>query len=61
MRVILADDAVLLREGLARILTDSGFEVVGQAGDAPSLVDLVRRRRSRRRRDRPADAARVRE
>ena len=43
MRVILADDAVLLREGLARILTDSGFEVVGQAGDAPSLVDLVRR------------------
>ena len=43
MRVILADDAVLLREGLARILSDSGFEVVGQAGDAPSLVDLVRR------------------
>lgn len=43
MRVILADDAVLLREGLARILTDSGFEVAGQAGDAPSLVDLVRR------------------
>ena len=43
VRVILADDAVLLREGLARILTDSGFEVIGQAGDAPSLVDLVRR------------------
>ena len=41
VRVILADDAVLLREGLARILTDSGFEVIGQAGDAPSLVDLV--------------------
>ena len=41
--MILADDAVLLREGLARILTDSGFEVVGKAGDAPSLVDLVRR------------------
>ena len=40
--MILADDAVLLREGLARILTDSGFEVVGQAGDARSLVDLVR-------------------
>jgi len=40
--VILADDSVLLREGLARILTDAGFEVVGQAGDAPSLVDLVR-------------------
>lgn len=43
MRVILADDAMLLREGLARILTDSGFEVVGQAGDATSLVDLVKR------------------
>ena len=43
MRVIVADDAVLLREGLARILTDSGFEVVGQTGDAPSLVNLVRR------------------
>lgn len=43
MRVILADDAVLLREGLARILTDSGLDVVGQAGDAPSVVDLVRR------------------
>ena len=42
MRVILADDAVLLREGLARILVDSGFEVVGQAGDGSSLVDLVR-------------------
>ena len=40
--MILADDSVLLREGLARILTDAGFEVVGQAGDAPSLVDLVR-------------------
>ena len=43
MRVILADDAVLLREGLARILTDSDFEVIGQAGDAPSLVELVKR------------------
>lgn len=43
MRVMLADDAVLLREGLARILGDSGFEVVGQAGDGPSLVHLVYR------------------
>jgi DNA-binding NarL/FixJ family response regulator len=41
--VILADDAVLLREGLARILTDSGFEIVGLAGDGPSVIDLVRR------------------
>jgi DNA-binding NarL/FixJ family response regulator len=42
VRVILADDAVLLREGLARILGESGFEVVGQVGDGPSLVRLVR-------------------
>lgn len=42
MRVILADDAVLLREGLARILGESGFEVVGQVGDGASLVRLVR-------------------
>ncbi len=42
MRVILADDAVLLREGLARILVESGFEVVGQAGDGSSLVHLAR-------------------
>jgi hypothetical protein len=43
VRATLADDGVLVREGLARILTDSGLEVVGQAGDGPSLVDLVRR------------------
>lgn len=42
MRVILADDAVLLREGLARILTESGFDVVGVVGDGSALVDLVR-------------------
>ncbi len=40
---MLADDALLLREGLARILAESGFEVVGQAGDGHELVDLVRR------------------
>jgi DNA-binding NarL/FixJ family response regulator len=40
--VILADDAVLLREGLARILTESGFHVVGQVGDGSTLVHLVR-------------------
>ena len=34
MRVILADDAVLFREGTARILAEAGFEVIGQAGDA---------------------------
>ncbi len=45
MRVILADDDVLLREGVARLLEDGGFEVVGQAGDGGELLDLVRRER----------------
>lgn len=42
MRVVLADDSVLFREGLAALLTDAGFEVVGQLGDASSLIDRVR-------------------
>jgi DNA-binding NarL/FixJ family response regulator len=42
MRVILAEDDVLLREGLASLLERSGFEVVGQAGDATRLLALVR-------------------
>jgi DNA-binding NarL/FixJ family response regulator len=42
MRVALADDAVLFREGLSRILTDAGFEVIAQFGDARSLLDQVR-------------------
>ena len=41
MRVVLADDSVLFREGLARVLTEGGFEVVAQAGDATELLDLV--------------------
>jgi DNA-binding NarL/FixJ family response regulator len=41
-RIALADDDVLLREGLASLLERSGFEVVGQAGDAPGLLDVVR-------------------
>jgi DNA-binding NarL/FixJ family response regulator len=41
MRVVIADDSVLLREGLARILADGGFEVVAQAGDASSLMHAV--------------------
>ncbi len=41
MRVMLADDAVLFREGVARVLVDSGFEVVGQTGDGESILDLV--------------------
>jgi DNA-binding NarL/FixJ family response regulator len=42
VRVVVADDDVLLREGLASLLDRSGFEVVGQAGDASRLLDLVR-------------------
>ncbi len=42
MRVILADDDVLLREGLASLLERSQFDVVGQAGDGVELLDLVR-------------------
>jgi DNA-binding NarL/FixJ family response regulator len=44
-RVILADDEVLLREGLARLLDDSGFEVVDSAGNGAALLALVRRHR----------------
>lgn len=43
IRVAIADDAVLFREGVARILGESGFEIIGTAGDADSLVDLVRK------------------
>jgi DNA-binding NarL/FixJ family response regulator len=42
IRIALADDDVLLREGLARLLEESGFEVAGQAGDASELLELVR-------------------
>ena len=41
-RVVLADDDVLLREGLASLLERSGLEVVGQAGDPVALLGLVR-------------------
>jgi DNA-binding NarL/FixJ family response regulator len=41
-RVVLADDDVLLREGLASLLDRSGFDVVGQAGNGPGLLVLVR-------------------
>jgi DNA-binding NarL/FixJ family response regulator len=43
MRVIVADDAVLFREGMARILSEVGFEVLGQAQNGTALIDLVRR------------------
>jgi DNA-binding NarL/FixJ family response regulator len=42
LRVILAEDDVLLREGLARLLERPGYEVVGQAGDGEQLLKLVR-------------------
>lgn len=42
MRVVLAEDSVLLREGVARILSEAGFEIVGQAGDADELLLKVR-------------------
>jgi DNA-binding NarL/FixJ family response regulator len=42
VRVVIADDAVLLREGAARLLEDAGFEVVAQAGDADDLMRKVR-------------------
>ena len=41
MRVALADDSVLFREGLARLLEGSGFEIVGRAADGPQLLALV--------------------
>jgi DNA-binding NarL/FixJ family response regulator len=44
LRVVIAEDAVLLREGLGRLLTDSGLDVAGLAGDAAELLQLVRSR-----------------
>jgi serine/threonine-protein kinase PknK len=46
-RVVVADDDVLLREGLAGLLERAGFEITGQAGDAAELLELVH--------DRPPD------
>ena len=41
LKVVVAEDSVLLREGLVRLLEDSGFEVAGQAGDAEDLIRKV--------------------
>jgi DNA-binding NarL/FixJ family response regulator len=41
MRVVIAEDSVLLRAGLVRLLVDSGAEVVGEAGDAESALAVV--------------------
>ncbi len=43
IRVVIAEDSVLFREGIARVLADSGFLVVGQAGDAEELYAVVER------------------
>ena len=42
MRLIIAEDDVLLREGIARILGDEGYEIVAQAGDRDDLLEKVR-------------------
>jgi DNA-binding NarL/FixJ family response regulator len=45
MRVVIADDAVLVREGVARLLAENGFDVVAEVGDAGELLTSVRDRR----------------
>jgi DNA-binding NarL/FixJ family response regulator len=42
LRVVVADDSVLLREGVVRLLEENGFEVVAQAGDADDLIRKVK-------------------
>jgi serine/threonine-protein kinase len=41
MRIVIADDSMLIREGTARLLEDAGFEIVGKADDAPKLLRAV--------------------
>ncbi len=48
MRVALADDAVLFREGLARLLVDAGFDLIGQAANADELLTIIRESPSNR-------------
>lgn len=43
--VVIADDSVLIREGIVRLLEDAGHEVAGQATNAEELLDLVREQR----------------
>src|SRR4051812_40868643 len=45
MRVVIADDETLVREGLARLLEDAGFEIAGRCGDAEALLRMVEARR----------------
>jgi DNA-binding NarL/FixJ family response regulator len=44
LRIVLADDSLLLREGIARLLVEAGFDVVAQVGDADSLLAAIRER-----------------
>jgi len=43
VRVVIAEDMALLRQGLARLLTDAGFDVLGSVGNADELLELVAR------------------
>jgi DNA-binding NarL/FixJ family response regulator len=45
VRVILADDSMLLREGLARLLDEAGFDVVGRAANGDELLEMVEAQR----------------
>lgn len=45
MRIVIADDSVLLREGMARVLTEAGYDVADQVGDAAALVSAVASKR----------------
>ena len=45
MRVVIAEDSLLLRRGAIRLLEDAGFAVVGEAGDADELLRIVRAER----------------
>jgi len=42
MRIVIAEDSTLFREGLASLLTDAGHDIVAKASDAPTLIDAVR-------------------
>lgn len=45
MKTVIAEDSVLLREGIVRLLTDAGFEVVAAVGDGPGLIAAVEQHR----------------
>ena len=45
MRVVIADDSALIREGLARLLIEAGIDVVAKAGDVPELIAVVHEQR----------------